>query len=178
MVIDVDPSKIDATRRGHAVSIEHISHAFGDSVALDDVTLDIKPGELVALLGPSGCGKTTLVRAIAGFVDPSRGNVRFDNESVLALSAGRQAFRSHADGRTQGCPWACRSSPLCIRMPASLRSHGISNAPSGSPTAGPPNGCCADYGAPRDHSVVRAGSQSAACAEDPPAAGHYPLASR
>jgi putative spermidine/putrescine transport system ATP-binding protein len=72
------------------VSIEHISHAFGDSVALDDVTLDIKPGELVALLGPSGCGKTTLLRAVAGFVNPARGDVRFDNESVLALSAGRR----------------------------------------------------------------------------------------
>jgi len=90
MVIDASASKINATRRGHAVSIDHISHAFGDNVALDDVTPDIAPGELVALLASSGCGKTTLLRAIAGFVTPSRGDVRFDSESVLALSAGQR----------------------------------------------------------------------------------------
>jgi hypothetical protein len=50
VVIDASPSKIDATRHGHAVSIDHIPHAFGDHVVLDDVTLDIAPGELVALL--------------------------------------------------------------------------------------------------------------------------------
>jgi putative spermidine/putrescine transport system ATP-binding protein len=76
--------------RGYAVAAERISHCFGNTTALDDVTLEIAPGELVALLGPSGCGKTTLLRAIARFVRPDQGDVRFDGESVIELSAGRR----------------------------------------------------------------------------------------
>src|SRR5690606_5187034 len=45
--------------------------------AVDGVSLDIAPGELFFLLGPSGCGKTTLLRMIAGFIDPTSGRIRF-----------------------------------------------------------------------------------------------------
>ncbi len=86
----VDTKTPSSERRGHEVGIVRVSHRFGNTTALDDVTLDIGAGELVALLGPSGCGKTTLLRAIAGFVRPDRGDIRFDGESVSMLSAGRR----------------------------------------------------------------------------------------
>ncbi|WP_283805589.1 ATP-binding cassette domain-containing protein [Bradyrhizobium tropiciagri] len=49
---------------------------FGSFVAVDDVSLTIDHGQLVCLLGPSGCGKTTTLRLIAGFLEPSDGEIR------------------------------------------------------------------------------------------------------
>lgn len=49
--------------------------------AVDHVDLEIEPGELFFLLGPSGCGKTTLLRMIAGFVEPTAGSIHFRNGS-------------------------------------------------------------------------------------------------
>jgi putative spermidine/putrescine transport system ATP-binding protein len=57
------------------IVLDGLSHAYGSSLALDDVSMTIEGGELVALLGPSGCGKTTLLRIIAGFIAQSRGRV-------------------------------------------------------------------------------------------------------
>ena len=57
------------------LSISGVSKAYGDVVALDDVSLDIRQNEFFALLGPSGCGKTTLLRSIAGFEDPDAGAI-------------------------------------------------------------------------------------------------------
>lgn len=71
--------------KGSAISIQHITKSFGSFKALDDVSLDIAPGEFFSLLGPSGCGKTTLLRIIAGFEEPDQGEVLFDGTSVLRL---------------------------------------------------------------------------------------------
>lgn len=65
-----------------ALSLERITHRYGGSLAVDDVTLDIVGGELVALLGPSGCGKTTLLRVIAGFINQSEGRVVVGNAAI------------------------------------------------------------------------------------------------
>ena len=61
-----------------SIRIHNVSKRFGPYTALDDISLDIPSGELVALLGPSGCGKTTLLRIIAGMESPDAGQVWFD----------------------------------------------------------------------------------------------------
>src|SRR6266850_8078972 len=58
-----------------AVELDGLTHRYGATIAVDNVTLTIKAGEIAALLGPSGCGKTTLLRIIAGFVRQNAGRV-------------------------------------------------------------------------------------------------------
>ncbi|MBP7310514.1 MAG: ATP-binding cassette domain-containing protein, partial [Candidatus Cloacimonetes bacterium] len=61
------------------IRIENISKDFDGFVAVDNVSLSIKSGELFSFLGPSGCGKTTLLRMIAGFEIPSQGRITIGN---------------------------------------------------------------------------------------------------
>jgi putative spermidine/putrescine transport system ATP-binding protein len=93
-------AEVRAKGNGHALRVDRVSHSFGTSRALDDVSLDIGAGELVALLGPSGCGKTTLLRAIAGFVTPQRGAILIDGERIDDVPARRRGvgimFQSYA----------------------------------------------------------------------------------
>ncbi len=69
------------------VDIRSLSKSFGATRVLADVSLDVREGELCALLGPSGSGKTTLLRIIAGLDFPDAGAVLFDGEDVVARSA-------------------------------------------------------------------------------------------
>jgi spermidine/putrescine transport system ATP-binding protein len=57
------------------ITVEHLSHTFGDKTVLHDVNLSVGKGEFVTILGPSGCGKTTLMRLIGGFLKASEGKV-------------------------------------------------------------------------------------------------------
>jgi iron(III) transport system ATP-binding protein len=65
-----------------ALRLEQVSHAFGEVVAVDDLTLSIAHGELVCLLGPSGCGKTTVLRIAAGLEALQEGRVLMDDQPV------------------------------------------------------------------------------------------------
>ena len=60
------------------INIEHLSKSFGDNQVLKDISLYIRKGEFVTLLGPSGCGKTTLLRMIAGFLQPDEGRIMME----------------------------------------------------------------------------------------------------
>lgn len=64
------------------IRLENLAKSFGDTVAVCEVSLLIKKGELFFLLGPSGCGKTTLLRLVAGFADADEGGIYFDGRRM------------------------------------------------------------------------------------------------
>jgi putrescine transport system ATP-binding protein len=67
------------------VRISHVTKKFGDFVAVDDVSLDIRRGEIFCLLGGSGSGKTTLLRMLAGFERPSAGAIYIDGVDMASI---------------------------------------------------------------------------------------------
>jgi len=67
------------------LELDGLSHRYRSERALDDVSLALNDGELVALLGPSGCGKTTVVQAIAGHLDPTAGQVSLRGADVTGV---------------------------------------------------------------------------------------------
>lgn len=82
------------------VSLRGISKTYGDFTAVENLSLDVKRGELLCLLGPSGCGKTTTLRMVAGFIEPTAGSVFISGEDVTALPPYRRdtgmVFQSYA----------------------------------------------------------------------------------
>ncbi len=68
------------------LSATNITVRFGGLVAVDDVSFDVHPGELLGLIGPNGAGKTTMMRAIVGIVRPARGSIVLDGRRLDALS--------------------------------------------------------------------------------------------
>ncbi|SMF07864.1 putative spermidine/putrescine transport system ATP-binding protein [Xaviernesmea oryzae] len=82
------------------LSLEKLTLAYGDTVAVADLDLGIRKGELIALLGPSGCGKTTTMRAIAGLLPVKSGHVRLDGADITRVPANKRAvglvFQSYA----------------------------------------------------------------------------------
>ncbi|MHC8286049.1 ABC transporter ATP-binding protein [Pseudomonas sp. XS1P51] len=76
------------------LSIDSVCKSFGPFQALDNIHLDIEQGEFIVLLGPSGCGKTTLLRSIAGFMQPDSGTIAIDGQDVSRLPPYRRPLNT------------------------------------------------------------------------------------
>jgi spermidine/putrescine transport system ATP-binding protein len=82
------------------VRLERVTKDFGETVAVDDLSLDIPEGEFFSMLGPSGCGKTTTLRMIGGFEEPTRGTIYLRGRDVTDLPPYKRdvntVFQSYA----------------------------------------------------------------------------------
>jgi len=82
------------------ISFRNVCKRWGSTVGVDNVSLDIMPGEFFALLGPSGCGKTTLLRMLAGLEVPTEGDVLIDGQDMDDIPPNKRAvnmvFQSYA----------------------------------------------------------------------------------
>jgi branched-chain amino acid transport system ATP-binding protein len=76
--------------------IEGLTKNFGGLRVTDDVTLDVRPGELHAVIGPNGAGKTTLINQISGLLSPDAGRIVFSGEDVTDFPVHRRAERGLA----------------------------------------------------------------------------------
>ncbi|MBW4652884.1 MAG: ABC transporter ATP-binding protein [Kaiparowitsia implicata GSE-PSE-MK54-09C] len=72
------------------LQLHHLQKAYGTVTAVHDISLDIEPGEFIALLGPSGCGKTTILRMIAGFEKPTQGAILLEGRDITRLPPSRR----------------------------------------------------------------------------------------
>jgi len=101
---------LPSPRMPTTISIQSLTKSFGQSSptgkqagrpnAVDHVSLEIPAGQLFFLLGPSGCGKTTLLRMIAGFIEPTSGTILFNNQDVTSVAPNKRntgmVFQSYA----------------------------------------------------------------------------------
>jgi spermidine/putrescine transport system ATP-binding protein len=103
--VDARASEPQSTGPGDAgaapdIRLEQVTKAFGDTIAVDGVTLDIATGEFFSLLGPSGCGKTTTLSLIGGFEDPTAGRILLHGDDVTKVPSYRRnvntVFQSYA----------------------------------------------------------------------------------
>ena len=85
---------------GAAVSLQGVTKSWGDTTALNEVSLDVSAGQFTALLGPSGCGKSTALRIVSGLDDPTSGQVFIDGEDVTSAPPSARdiamVFQSYA----------------------------------------------------------------------------------
>jgi putative spermidine/putrescine transport system ATP-binding protein len=77
---------------GIGLDVHRVSKRYGNTIAVDDVSLKIEAGEFLTLLGPSGSGKTTLLMLIAGFQDLSNGDIRLEGKSIAAIPPEKRNF--------------------------------------------------------------------------------------
>ena len=103
---------------GRSLVLDAITHRYpGGAIAVENINLDVKGGEIIALLGPSGCGKTTLLRIVAGFIAQTQGRIIIGDEIVDMLPPNQPRRRhrvpelrsvSASDDRRERRLWPCR----------------------------------------------------------------------
>jgi ABC-type Fe3+/spermidine/putrescine transport system ATPase subunit len=67
------------------IELKNVAKSFGETEALRNIELQVPKGDFLSLLGPSGCGKTTLLRLIAGFEEPTVGEVLIDGQPMAGI---------------------------------------------------------------------------------------------
>jgi thiamine transport system ATP-binding protein len=75
-----------------ALALDHVTVRYGDTAAVDDVSLELDDGAVLAVLGPSGCGKSTLLRAIAGLEPLAAGAIRYDGADLAPVPTHKRGF--------------------------------------------------------------------------------------
>jgi branched-chain amino acid transport system ATP-binding protein len=106
------------------LSVQHLSVSYGPIRALDDVSLEIRPGTISLLAGANGAGKSSLLRACSGLITPTSGTIRFDGTSIAGLPAHRVAARG-----IQHVPEGRRIWPtLTVREHLQVASHHVPRA--------------------------------------------------
>ncbi len=89
-----EPFAVSAATAGEPIlSVSNLSKAFGGLRAVDDVSFDVRRGEIVGLIGPNGAGKTTLFNLLNGLITPDSGDVVFEGESMLGLGTNKICAR-------------------------------------------------------------------------------------
>lgn len=73
------------------LQIEKLSVAYGETLILRDIDLEVRPGEVVCLMGRNGVGKTTLIKSVMGLLRPAKGSIHFDGHDITRLPPNRRA---------------------------------------------------------------------------------------
>ena len=94
---DIGPQPRESQRGGapdfaHSLSLRGVTKRYGSVIAADDVTMTVPTGEFLTLLGPSGSGKTTILMMIAGFVEPTAGDIFVDDRLITNLPPEKRNF--------------------------------------------------------------------------------------
>jgi spermidine/putrescine transport system ATP-binding protein len=74
----------------HSVELAGVEMSFGPTRAVESLSLSVEPGEFFSILGPSGCGKTTVLRLIAGFLEPTAGRILIGGRDMAGLPANKR----------------------------------------------------------------------------------------
>ncbi|MFE7133497.1 ABC transporter ATP-binding protein [Streptomyces sp. NPDC057638] len=110
---------------GHAARIEHVSKSFtgpaGSQLVLDDITLDVAPGEFVTLLGASGCGKSTLLNLVAGLDAPTAGSIETPGGRPALMFQEHALFPWLTAGKNVELALRLRGVPKAERRPEAER---------------------------------------------------------
>ena len=87
------------------INVEKVTKKFGDFLALDDMTLNVKSGSAYGLLGSNGAGKSTLLRILAGIYKQDSGSTTVDGEKIYDNVAVKQRRRRKVRGKRKGSLW-------------------------------------------------------------------------
>ena len=103
------------------IHVNNLSRHYGDFKAVDTVSFEIQPGEVVGLLGHNGAGKTTIMKMVTGYLEPTSGNIRIDN---LEVGKNTQAIQKRIGYLPENCPvWPEMTVIDYLEYQASL--HGV-----------------------------------------------------